>query len=425
MTVESASREARTLHPLLSSTFAALDEHEIRWCLLRGEDDLEAAGEDVDVLVAAPDFDRASGVLARLGFARLPAWGHGSHAFFLAYHAKSDRWIWLDVVTDVRFGRYQSVRVGAETELLAGRERRDGLTVVAPKDAFWMLLLHCLLDKDGVPGKHRARLEELADEARDEGPLPRVLAAAGPSGWSASGVREAVEAADWAGLDALGRRLRSELTDSRWGAAALRALGNRWLRAANSVRRRLRCGLIVAVLAPDGAGKSTLAAALRTSFPSYDVRVVYMGLYGDARRGINLPGLYLGSRLALAWGRYLTARFHRAAGRLVVLDRYVYDVLLPPRRPIGRLQRAHRWLVSHSLPAPDLALVLDVPGTTAFARKAENDPGSLERERRTYLELSAQLPGARVVDASADPETVRRRAVSVIWSACLRRLDRS
>jgi thymidylate kinase len=399
---------ATTVHPLLAAVFSAFDEHELRWCVLRGEDELDAPGEDVDLLVGRSDFDRARSMLAALGFARLPAWGRGSHAFFRAYDADADRWLRLDAVTDVRFGSHQTLRVDAARELLERRERSDGVPVLAPSDAFWMLLLHCLLDKDSVPVKHRARLEELAEEARAEGTLPGLVERAA---CSPGRLRAAVAAGDWAALDELGFALRRQLTNGRVPV-------NRLLRVADRAARALRSpGVSVALLAPDGAGKSTLATALQTSFPEYEVRIVYMGLYRRARRAVRVPGLYLASRLVLAWARYATARVHRAAGRLVVLDRYVYDALLPPQRPIGRHHRAHRWLVARSLPAPDLVLVLDAPGRTAFARKGENDAGSLERERRAFLDLSRRIRGARVVDASADAETVRRRVVSLIWNA--------
>jgi thymidylate kinase len=412
MTV-AATVEARAVHPLLAAAFSAFDEHELRWCVLRGEDELGAPGDDVDLLVGRSDLDRAAGLLAALGFAHLPAWGRGSHTFFVAYDADHDRWLRLDVVTDVRFGAYQTLRVDVAGELLDRRERSDGVPALAPSDAFWMLVLHCLLDKDGVSVKHRTRLQELAEQARAEGTLPGLVERAG---FSASRLRAAVASGHWAALDEDGHRLRRTLTHAR------RVPVNRLLRAADRTARALRSpGLTVALLAPDGAGKSTLATALLTSFPEYDVRIVYMGLYRQPGRAVRLPGLYLASRLALAWARYVTAGFHRAAGRLVVLDRYVYDALLPPTRAIGRLHRAHRWLVARSLPAPDLVLVLDAPGRTAFARKGENDAGSLERDRRALLALSARIPGARVVDASVDAERVRRHVVSLIWNARVRR----
>jgi thymidylate kinase len=396
---------------------AALDEQQAVWCLLR-EDDLDSTGGDIDVLVARADLDRIVRALARLGFSRLPVWGHGSHTFLVGYHRDSDSWIWLDVVTDVRFGPYQSIRVPVEAELLLRRERRNGMPVLAPADAFWMLLLHSLLDKDSIPIRHQARLRQLVPRGSRESSLPTLVEYAASPAWTSEHVVELIEAADWAALESLGRLLRRRLLGWRGRLAFLRALGNRALRTLR--RKVLRPpGLIVALLAPDGAGKSTLAVGLRRSFPTYDVRIVYMGLYQGDDTGFvhRMPGVYVATRLVLAWMRYLRARTHRAAGRLVVLDRYVYDTLLPPSHPMSRLRRAHAWLVGHALPAPDLALVLDIPGETAFARKGEDEPGTLELQRQGYLDLARRLRHAHVIDATADADTVRRHAVSLIWSA--------
>jgi thymidylate kinase len=404
------------LHPLVRLAFAALDEQGVHWALLR-DGDLHRPEGDVDVLVARDDFQRAHEALAGLGFVRLRVWGHGSHAFFLGYHVETDAWIWLDVVTDVRFGRYQSLRVAVEGELLARRERPNGVPILSADDAYWMLLLHSLLDKESVPVRHRARLQELARSATGNGSLARFFEVAAPSEWTVVRLTESIGAGDWEVLDTLGQVLRRRLV-SHSGGAALSALANRNLRALSRWIPRSP-GMMVALLGPDGAGKSTLAASLRRSFPTYDVRVVYMGLYqGEAARFVHrVPALYVTTRLALAWARYIKARTHRAAGRLVVLDRYVYDTFLSPRHPLPRLRRAHAWVVARSLPGPDLVLVLDVPGQTAFARKGEDEPASLEHQRRGYLELSRRLRHVHVIDASSGADAVRRQAVSVIWTA--------
>src|SRR4029077_12808129 len=65
-------------------------------------------------------------------------------------------------------------------------------------------------------------------------------------------------------------------------------------------------GMTVAILGPDGAGKSTLAAALGASFilPS---RTFYAGMYPAGRRRIRQPGLTTAAILVRLWRLALAA----------------------------------------------------------------------------------------------------------------------
>src|SRR3954453_13899731 len=129
------------VHPLLLAVFVALDAVGVRWCVLRGEAELAAPTGDVDLLVANADLDRTRRALAALRFVELPAWGHGSHLFFLSYHRATDRWIELDVVTELAFGRHFALQTRAELSCLAQRRRVGPYYALAPDDAFWTLLL--------------------------------------------------------------------------------------------------------------------------------------------------------------------------------------------------------------------------------------------------------------------------------------------
>ena len=100
-------------HPPVATVFRALDEAGVRWCLLRGAEDLARPAGDIDLLVAPQDVDSLARAIAPLGFARLPAWGFASHRFYLGYDPGTDVWLKLDVVTELAFGPWFSLR--AET----------------------------------------------------------------------------------------------------------------------------------------------------------------------------------------------------------------------------------------------------------------------------------------------------------------------
>jgi thymidylate kinase len=153
-----------------------------------------------------------------------------------------------------------------------------------------------------------------------------------------------------------------------------------------------------------------------------------MGLYqqgGKHGHGRRVSGLGLTGRLVTQWSRWLGARYHQARGRLVVFDRYAYDALLPPRRPTSRRGRVRRWLLGHACPHPDLVVVLDAPGEVLYERKGELSPAVLEAERVRYLELRRRLPEMVVIDATQEPNQVRRELVSLIWQRYQRRWGRA
>ena len=95
------------MQELLLHVFHTIEQANIRYCVLRGYEELEEieTGGDVDLLVQADQLDRFRGVLARLEFVMLPVWGHAPHLFFVAYDQSTDRWLKLDVVTTVAFGK--------------------------------------------------------------------------------------------------------------------------------------------------------------------------------------------------------------------------------------------------------------------------------------------------------------------------------
>lgn len=170
----------------------------------------------------------------------------------------------------------------------------------------------------------------------------------------------------------------------------------------------------MALLGPDGAGKSTLAAGVRESF-YFPTRSIYMRLYqrgGGARR---IPGIGLVSRLLMLWRNCLLAAYHQSRDRLVIYDRYGYDhrLKMPGRQPFKG--RVRRWLLAHACPPPHLTLVLDAPGEVLYTRKGEHSPGELEEQRQRFRALAEQVVGVELVDATRDLDEVRRAVIARVW----------
>ena len=394
-----------------------LDAAGVRWCLLRNGHD-GSTGGDVDVLVVRDHMPEAGRVLLEAGFVHVPSWGYGTHRFFLHHDGERDRSTKLDVVTELSFGEAFSLRSGAEGECLSRRQRVAGSWVLHPDDAFWSLLLHRLLDKRTIDGPSAERLRELSARASVDGPLARALAAWAPADWPPSLMLDTARRGSLSEMDAnlapaLARSWAGRTRGTVWRRRSVERIA-RWVaKPATAWRRR---GLGVAVLAPDGGGKSTLIEGLRTSFP-LPVRSIYLApsptrATGSIRR---ISGVGLMFRLARLWRGWLTGRYHVARGRLVLFDRYPFDARVAPRRPLGPAGRLRRWIIGRSCPAPELVLVLDAPGEVLHGRKGELDPETLETERQQYRSLGSRFRRATVLDAAEDADEVRRLAVAIIW----------
>lgn len=230
------SESVPPVYPAVRSAFQALEVANVEWCLLRGEMELLAPNGDVDLLVAPTDMRRVHKALKSVGFAPIRAWGRKPHHFFVAGDETGAR-VKLDLVTELAYGRHHELRADGTEGCLARRRYLGELAVLAPTDAFWTLLLHCMLDRRSFPAEHRRRLLELAgaaDPRADVGALAdRIFAGSA----SARVLLELVQSAEWAVLTAISddacegwptlQRLRMRLV----------ALKNRALRSA---ARRVR-----------------------------------------------------------------------------------------------------------------------------------------------------------------------------------------
>jgi hypothetical protein len=202
----------------VAKALPALDAAGVRWCLLRGADQLHRPDGHVEVLVDRRALTGLPELLAGAGFSPARAWGRGPHRFFL------DRaGLKLDVVSELAFGRHQELPTRSAEAVLTRRVRAHALWLPAPADAFWALLLHVLLDRGWVRPRRARELVALAPRARGtESPLADVVAAACPAGWDPSRVLDTAAAGRFDELLALVPALRSRWPGSGRVAIAAR-----------------------------------------------------------------------------------------------------------------------------------------------------------------------------------------------------------
>ena len=151
------------LHPVLRRLFAELEARQLKWLMLRVPSAPSMPSGDVDLLVAPADAEAVRDAAASLGFVALPGWETAPELILVSYDRWSDCWLVLDISTVVSFRAAGAILDQQTTEALLVRRRLCGAVAVpADDDAFWLLLLHCLLDKGEVAQHYRHRLRCLA-----------------------------------------------------------------------------------------------------------------------------------------------------------------------------------------------------------------------------------------------------------------------
>lgn len=215
-------------------------------------------------------------------------------------------------------------------------------------------------------------------------------------------------------------------------------------RRLDGIRRWIRpTGLSVAILGPDGSGKSSVIAQyvpqMETFFSGTECFHLRPRLFGGSAaaqtpssdpHGQPARGALASAfKVLFLWADYLLGYLFRvypllAASRLVIFDRYYHDLLVDERR---FRYSGPRWLsgfIAHAIPLPDLLLVLDAPAEVLQARKSEVPLEESARQVEAYraIVLSSTMQGrALLIDASLPLEEVVQECVDRTLAVLARR----
>lgn len=222
--------------------------------------------------------------------------------------------------------------------------------------------------------------------------------------------------------------------------------------------------LSVALIGPDGAGKTTISRRLEQALPLH-VKYVYMGInLGSSNvllptswlivkirralgwtesRGVPTPAqrleqgnlspgnavkrgaawlrsyLRLANLLAEECFRHSLVWYYQRRGKIVLLDRWFFADYYTtndtdnPRQPLDR--RIHAYMLERIYPRPDLVIYLEAPAEMLFARKGEGTLEALERQRQNYQQLRGVVKHFAVVDASQTEHVVAGEVTALIY----------
>ena len=218
----------------------------------------------------------------------------------------------------------------------------------------------------------------------------------------------------------------------------------------------------VALIGPDGAGKTTICQRLQREL-QVPVKYIYLGINLEASN-VVLPttrlwmaikriqgkplamggppdpkkvkvlpknpvkrtvaevksALRMANQLGEEWYRQAVVWRYQRQGNVVLFDRhflfdyYFHDVKSKAtQRTVS--SRLHGFVLKNFYPRPDLVLCLDAPAEVLFARKAEGTVAALEERRQEYLQLRDLVKNFVIIDATQPLDQVFNQVTTQIY----------
>lgn len=228
----------------------------------------------------------------------------------------------------------------------------------------------------------------------------------------------------------------------------------------------------IALIGPDGTGKSTISKQLQTLLP-IPSKYMYMGINQDAsnfalpttllwkklkqatgkQKDMGGPpdpnkqqslsrnpvkrivqelksGLRIANLIAEEWFRQFVTWYYMLRGNVVIFDRHFYFDYYKyhiANRGVGRTlsERIHGFILDRIFPKPDLVIFLDAPAEVLYARKQEGTVELLEQRRKEYLNFQDKVARFVTVDTTQTVDQVARQVSSIIMEFYRSKKDRS
>lgn len=430
----------------VAAVFATLDRENVEWLVLRNWEGLPERNrsKDVDIGVAKSDIPRVHRLIEAAvkeeGFDRVfvEDFQYVRCLTFLGLFGEGAHSLKVDLLDGLVF---RGAQVFDFPRLFYRSRRVNGLRIPDEADNGVMLWMKPLLTGGIVKQKYVEEIVRAAAETPEafRGVLERSLGAK----W-ASRVWPKIAEGELANTIPMKRALRV----AAWGTAFQRnpvqtsTATSHHILAEIARRVRRRPATFLAVVGPDGAGKTTFIEALAEELADLqvkdqkDVRVRHFRphimpnlktlLTGTEERAEDFrmphrasPAGVLSSLLRLSYywidyvmGYWTDVRRECIAGKSTIFDRYFYDFLVDPRR--SRLSLP-AWVARTFLaltPKPDLVFFLDCDPDLVFARKQELPREEIARQLSVYRELARRDPARFVhLDASWRPSEIVAEAM--------------
>lgn len=424
-----------TRRDIVKKVLLEFEKNDVKYCVLRNYewllDEKQEPGFDFDVSIASEDKGRAEAVFRKHGFIKKPLQFSRKHQGYTVFCVDELRKMGFDVQWDgvvwndmyyldasiyerrkkigKKTGKDVAMGEGARGSRKNAEKDCGGFYVLAEEDAFVMYLCHSILGKRYFKDKYKGKLEELAFKEIDflsvAHRLDKLFKSAGIGVWLVTEVKNG----NFEKI--LARRFKLIRRFVLWNHAGLFVrLFFRWF----GEKVIGQAFPLIAVIGPDGAGKSTttegLVQVLRDN--RLPVEYVYLGRGKSHVLPIDASGRAVYERIKKRrHGAFVKAIYYLAAPvytldlllryllivrrqrrrAIIVTDRYGTDIYLMPK-----IARVLREALFGLFPRPTLTFYLYNDAKTLYERKKQQSVEELQQQLDMFERIAERLGAVRV-----------------------------
>lgn len=209
-----------------------------------------------------------------------------------------------------------------------------------------------------------------------------------------------------------------------------------------------KCGMSIAFIAPDGAGKSTVIEQIKETCSGsfYGVEKCYfrprlfknLGSYNrfnpseEIKENKNPHDIKLNGKFKsilrfmfynfdFLLGTILIIDKYKIKKKLVVFDRYYYDYYADMRRYQYSISKKWVDCFRFMIPEPNIVFILDAPSSVIRKRKEELTVEEIEKQRTSFINASKKIKNVVIIDANKDIDVIVNEITEIILTTQAKR----